>query len=68
LRGQSREVGFELAIRAESGSSYRLQASPDLSQTNWFDLIHSTNSQPATTFVDTNATNFNRRFYRVLSQ
>ena len=59
--------GFPLTITGEAGLSYRLQASAELPSTNWTDLLAFTNAAPATNFVDTDAANFNRRFYRVVS-
>jgi hypothetical protein len=48
-------------------NSYRLQASDDLASTYWTDLLTLTKSGTATNFVDPNATNFSRRFYRLVS-
>jgi hypothetical protein len=48
-------------------SSACLQASDDLAATYWTDLLTLTKSGPATNFVDPNATNFSRRFYRLVS-
>ena len=58
--------GLALTITGEEGLSYRLQAATDLPSTNWTDLLTFTNTAPTTNFVDTDATNFNRRFYRVV--
>jgi hypothetical protein len=59
--------GLALSIGGEDGLRYRLQASAELPSTNWTDLLTFTNTQPERNFVDTAATNFTRRFYRVVS-
>jgi len=65
--GPSSEQGFTLTISGEPGLSYRLQSSANLPDTNWTDLLVYTNTLLATNFLDTTATNFNRRFYRVVT-
>ncbi len=47
------------------GMEGRLQASPNLSTTNWTDLFNFTNSGPAMPLQDAGATNYARRFYRL---
>ncbi|HXJ58996.1 MAG TPA: hypothetical protein VNU68_20245 [Verrucomicrobiae bacterium] len=59
--------GFEVTVRAGPENRYRLQASDDLAATHWTDLLTFGKSPPSTNFVDRNATNFSRRFYRVVS-
>ena len=59
--------GVELNITGGLVRRHRLQASDILPATNWTDLLTFTNTAPCTNFVDTEATNFNRRFYRVVS-
>jgi hypothetical protein len=59
--------GLPLKITGEEGLSYRLQAADKLPSTNWNDLLTFTDAAPATNFVDMDATNFNQRFYRVVS-
>ena len=51
------------AISTERATSPRPAA--ELPATNRTDLLTFTNTAPATNFVDTDATNFNRRFYGV---
>jgi hypothetical protein len=65
--GALSEQGLPLTIAGEEGLRYRLQAAPELPSTNWTDLLTFTYTAPGTNFVDTSATNFNRRFYRVVS-
>jgi hypothetical protein len=59
--------GPALSVTGGLPHSYRLQASDRLPATNWLDLLTFSNTQSATTFVDTMATNLSRRFYRVVS-
>jgi hypothetical protein len=59
--------GAALSVVGGLLRSYRVQASDRLPATNWIDLLTFTNTQPTTNFVDTMATNFSRRFYRVVS-
>ncbi len=47
------------------GMRGRLQASTNLSTTNWTDLFSFTNSGPAMPLQNAGATNYTRRFYRV---
>ena len=47
--------------------AYRLQGAPDLSTSNWVDLVTLTNTGSPTNWVDLGATNYPRRFYRVVS-
>lgn len=42
-------------------------ARPELPAEDWTGLLAFTNTAPTTNFVDTGATNFNRRFHRVVS-
>ena len=58
---------FEVTITGEIGRGYRLQATTNLAATNWVDLLHFTNAQPATQFLDTTSRNFTHRFYRAVS-
>jgi hypothetical protein len=59
--------GVQLSITGGLVRCHRVQAATELPTTNWTDLLTFTNTGPATNFVDTSATNFNRRFYRVVS-
>ncbi len=60
--------GFELSITGEIARSYRVQATTNLTVTNWVELFAFTNFQTATTnFVDSQAGQFPQRFYRVIS-
>src|SRR5262249_28947242 len=67
MAGALSDQGLPLTISGEAGLSYRLQASTSLPAMNWTDLLTFTNTTPATNFVDTDAINFNQRFYRVVS-
>lgn len=53
---------FQFRLTGTSGESYILQASTNLS--SWVPLL--TNSTPLYDFTDTNASNFQRRFYRAV--
>ena len=46
---------------------FRLQAAPDLSTSSWVDLVTLTNTGSPTNWVDPEATNYPRRFYRVVA-
>ena len=59
--------GAALSVTGGLLRSYRLQASDRLPATNWTDLLSFTNTALTTNFVDTSATNFDRRFYRLVS-
>jgi hypothetical protein len=65
MGGSSGEV--ELSVSGGLARGYRLQAAAELPSTNWTDLLTFTNTAPTTNFVDTSATNFSQRFYRVVS-
>ncbi len=56
---------FEFSIVGESDRVYRIQASTDL--INWVDLGVFTNTTIARRLIDTDATNYSRRFYRAIS-
>ena len=53
--------------RGTLGQTYRIQGAADVSATNWVDLVTLTNSISPTNWVDVGATNYPRRFYRVVS-
>jgi hypothetical protein len=57
------EGDMELRIRAMPGVLYRVQGSDDLEE--WSDLFMYQNNQPDTIFVDSEAVEHTRRFYRV---
>jgi hypothetical protein len=67
MAGPLSDQGLPLTISGEAGLSYRLQASTDLPAANWTDLLTFTNTAPATNCIDSDATHFSRRFYRVVS-
>jgi hypothetical protein len=48
-----------------TATDYVLQSSTNLASTNWTAIYTVTNSANAVTFIDTNATHFPHRFYRV---
>jgi hypothetical protein len=57
---------FEFAFYGAVGSNYTLQASASL--TNWTSLFSFACTNSPTVVVDTSATNYSRRFYRVAGQ
>jgi len=57
---------FSLAFYGELGSNYTLQASTGL--TNWAPLFSFACTNSPTSVLDTGATNYSRRFYRVVGQ
>jgi hypothetical protein len=60
-------AGFQMTLVGEAGRRYTLQVSSDLNPTNWIDLSIFTSTQSTMLLADTNASDFNQRFYRVLS-
>ena len=64
-RRETASGGFELSATGGVVRSYQLQASTDLAATNWNNLLSFTNT--VTNFLDTTATNFAQRFYRVVA-
>ena len=56
---------FQLNVTGGTQRTYRLQGTTDLNAGSWTDLLTFTGT--ATNLVDTTATNFSRRFYRVVS-
>ena len=59
--------GFQLTVTGEIGRPYRLQAVTNVTDTNWADLLAFTNTAASVQLLDTEATNFSRRFYRAVS-
>jgi hypothetical protein len=59
--------GFGLTVQATPGTPLRLQASTDLRTGSWQDIATLTNSVSTTSLVDTSATAFPWKFYRVVS-
>lgn len=59
--------GMAITITGEPERPYRLQAAANLPADNWTDVISFTNTVATTNFLDTAATNFSQRFYRVMS-
>ena len=57
--------GLEFGIAGEPGRIYRVQASTNLE--HWVDLGTFTNLESTIQVVDVSSTNFDRRFYRVVS-
>ena len=57
--------GFKLIVTSQTGRAHRLQASTNL--INWTDLFAFTTTDPVTSFLDVEASNFVLRFYRVVS-
>ena len=64
---QSMGGGFELVLTGEVGRSYRIQASANLADSNWTDLINFTNTDETMEFLDFQATNYTWRYYRAVS-
>ena len=62
--------GFELTATGGTEGKHRLQATSDLRNNDWVDLINYsvvyTNARPAVELLDTQS-NFPRRFYRIVS-
>src|SRR5262249_8239549 len=58
-------AGTQLPLTGGLGPTYHLQASPDLS--GWTNLAVFTNIGAGVTYLDTNASNFTRRYYRSVS-
>lgn len=57
---------FRLTGKGGINAQYHLQASSDLSKTNWIDIGTATSDSNGTVqFDDVNATNFTQRFYRL---
>lgn len=59
------DTGFTLSLGLETGRAFRVQGSTDMQR--WQDLTNFTSSSMALQFIDAAATNFSRRFYRVVS-
>ncbi len=66
IDGRGRDGAIELTIVGHSGVEYRLQASSNLGSPEWTDLLRFANIQESTLYLDADAINFGRRFYRVL--
>lgn len=60
------ENGFELWIDAPPHGNYLLQGSSDF--INWSDLFNFSNSSRRTFYLDDEAADFSRRFYRVVAE
>ena len=58
--------GFHLSLEGDAGVSYGIEASTNL--LNWTPLITVTNSSGSLNWVDPEAGNFSRRFYRAKQQ
>ena len=67
LTGHWRGDNFELTVNGGLARPYYLQTAGDVSEATWTDELYFWNVLPATSLVDTSATNFTRRFYRVVS-
>jgi len=59
------EEGFKLQLTGEVGLKFELQGSEDF--TNWRIMGNQTQANQTTEFLDTDARNANRRFYRTLT-
>ena len=62
---RSTNGAMKLSISGDTGLLYVLEASTNL--VNWTKLVVRTNASGTMEFLDTNATNSNRRFYRALA-
>ena len=59
--------GFSIQVNGSSGLDYYLQTATNLTPpVTWLPLQTNLSATPPLTFTDPSATNFNRRFYRVL--
>jgi hypothetical protein len=58
-------TGFNQSIQVESGRLYMIQASDDLQ--TWIEVTNFVSASTTASFVDSGATNYQRRFYRVVS-
>ena len=59
--------GFELVASGEIGRSYRLQAATALPATRWTNVLTFTLTQPTTNLLDTTASSYANRFYRLVT-
>jgi len=60
---------FSLTIAGNSGPDYVVQATTNLTnQTNWVAVFTNASASPPFQFTDSTATNFLRRFYRIILQ
>ena len=59
--------GMAITITGEPERPYRLQAAASVAADDWADVVSFTNMAATTNFLDTAATNFSQRFYRVIS-
>ena len=66
---QARSNGFAFTLTLEPNFSYRIQAATNLAAqpVSWVDLTNFTAPSTVFDFTDRDATNFSRRFYRVVS-
>lgn len=62
VAGNGTSQGIVVDLNGELGTHYRLDASSNL--VNWTALFNLTNSVGTLHFIDTNASNFNSRYYR----
>jgi alpha-tubulin suppressor-like RCC1 family protein len=60
-----RTQGFGFGIFGEAGRTFRVQGSTNFSE--WSDLTNFTGSAAAFQFMDSDATNYSRRYYRMVS-
>jgi probable HAF family extracellular repeat protein len=58
--------GFQLTIEGMPGEQFIVQASSDLSVSNWVSLYTNVLTGPQTNYIDLDATTLNARFYRAL--
>jgi hypothetical protein len=56
--------GVDLMLNGEFGTAYRVDASTNLSTSNWVTLFSFTNSVGTINYIDNTTSNFNLRFYR----
>ncbi len=62
--GQGFSEGVEVDINGETGTHYLLESSTNLS--NWIPLLNLTDYVGVVHYIDTSATNLDRRFYRAV--
>ena len=64
LSAQANDGAFQFTVTGSTNSNYVVQASTNLSASNWVSLL--TNASPFT-FVETNASGYPKRFYRAVA-
>lgn len=66
-KNQFTNGGFELDLTGETGRTYRIQKTTNLTDTNWTDLTNFTSTAETIQFLDVDATNYPAGYYRAVS-